>query len=127
MRKYMIGFLVIVILLIIVIQYYKPRAEQPERPESVPASAVWDGGVDGGNWIDCQLIDSLSSVFDCTVYEDFNGEILFKGNMKFEGEKISLTELRKILGVYGGSEIYLKNGKKLIALDEQNQFSDKKR
>lgn len=120
MKKYLIGFFVIIILVIIVMQFYKPKAEQPERPNNVPTTAIWDGGVDGGNWIDCQLVDSLQNIFYCTVYEDFNGEILFKGKMKLEGEKISLSQLKNILGVYSGNEIYLKNSKKLIAIDEQN-------
>lgn len=86
-------------------------AKQPKRRSNIPATAVWDGGVDGGNWIECKSIDSANNIFHCTVYNDFSGDSVYDGTMKLEGPPTSEKELRYLLGTYSGNEIYLKDNR----------------
>jgi hypothetical protein len=87
----------------------------PARPAAVPMTAKWDGGPDGGNWIECVPLKDTTSQFFCTVYEDHNGEILYKGIFSLPGRSTSLPELRELLGAYSGDYIYLRDGRKMVA------------
>jgi hypothetical protein len=44
------------------------RAYPPARPESVPSSAVWAGGLDGGGWVSCS--NDLRAYNVCTIYDE---------------------------------------------------------
>jgi hypothetical protein len=46
----------------------------PERPDGVPESAVWGGGVDGGSWLDCMPTERAHS-FACSVFWDSDGAL----------------------------------------------------
>jgi hypothetical protein len=47
------------------------RGESPARPSSVPHSAVWAGGPDGGAWIDCQFASKEPYVaYSCHLFQD---------------------------------------------------------
>lgn len=50
--------------------------QAPQRPDGVPASAVWGGGVDGGVWHECML---KGEGYQCSLYHDHSGELLAKG------------------------------------------------
>ena len=41
------------------------QSSTPDRPPSVPETAVWYGGAEGGDWIDCKKADAQ---LDCSVY-----------------------------------------------------------
>lgn len=44
----------------------------PERPASVPLTATWQGGLDGGDWIDCRFNGALLT---CDVYAQRVGNL----------------------------------------------------
>jgi len=54
------------------------------RPLSVPASATWSGGEDGGNWFDCARQADAS--YRCAVYADVTGEKISDGLYGFVPE-----------------------------------------
>jgi hypothetical protein len=54
-------------------------AESPDKPKSVPNSAVWKGDFDEGFWIDLINSDTLNDKFRFKVYNDYNGELVFDG------------------------------------------------
>ena len=110
-----IFFLIILIVLFVYFQFSGP-IEKIKKPDNVPNGAVWDGGADGGNWIYCTAVKDSVNIFKCTEYNDYNGEILYEGKFKLEGETTSLLELRNLLGIYSGDYIYLKDGRKMITL-----------
>lgn len=121
MKKLIIVFFLFALVVSIVLYITKKTMQKPEKPKTVPRTAIWDGGIDGGNWIDCKYADSLNNTFYCVVYEDYRGKILYEGIMKLEGEKVRLGELQKTLGIYSGDEIYLKNNKKLISVEKKKK------
>lgn len=55
------------------------RPDPPKRPVSVPPSAVWAGGVDGGAFIDCAVKDAAAFTYACTTYDDGVGEVWKRG------------------------------------------------
>ncbi len=88
----------------------------PIRPSAVPSSAVWGGGPDGGDWIDCRpLNDSTARRFFCTIYEDHSGATVYKGVFRLYGKSASLDSVRRLVGSYTGDEIILRDDRKLIA------------
>jgi hypothetical protein len=44
------------------------RAYPPTRPSSVPAAAVWAGGLDGGGWVTCSSDFVEYNV--CTIWDE---------------------------------------------------------
>ena len=48
--------------------FYRP-CEQPERPAGIPLSAKWNGGCDGGYWID--LVDVRDDKYRFRIYLDY--------------------------------------------------------
>jgi hypothetical protein len=47
------------------------KTSPPPRPASVPKSATWAGGSDGGAWIDCRFEFKEPYVgYHCDVYKD---------------------------------------------------------
>lgn len=51
----------------------------PPKPPSVPASAVWAGGADGGAWIDCTAMSSKRR-YKCSVWNDFGDPWIRSGD-----------------------------------------------
>lgn len=84
----------------------------PGRPASVPASAVWAGGMDGGMWYDCR---AKVKNYECVTYHEENGSVLDRGEyaMSFKREpdvcKQMVTDEKLIFVGSNYGEIYLKN------------------
>lgn len=49
------------------------------RPSTVPATAVWAGGADGGAWITCMPLDRKPYRYRCFTYNDQSGSIWAEG------------------------------------------------
>lgn len=49
----------------------------PPRPTSVPASATWCGGPEGGAWVDCTSLGA--GVVRCSIYADASGYVIDSG------------------------------------------------
>ena len=58
----------------------------PPRPDRVPQSAVWAGGFDFGDFIDCTPSQAGEPNL-CTVYYDTTGYIYMGGRFTLEGQK----------------------------------------
>jgi len=84
----------------------------PKRPSTVPASAVWAGGADGGDWIDCRAGRDSNP---CTVYNDQTGEVELAGEFILEDTRqpVPLGDLQYAGGT-DGERIYLKDGRRLV-------------
>lgn len=66
----------------------------PERPPSVPETAVWAGGVDGGAWIECS-VELEQKANWCTIWSDQTGEVWARTSfvLRDTGKPVSDTEL----------------------------------
>lgn len=53
------------------------KVSAPDKPENVPESAFWQGGLDGGAWYQCSATKRELRYY-CTVYNDFTGEIIIE-------------------------------------------------
>lgn len=86
----------------------------PPRPISVPASASWAGGMDGGNWFDCKI---KSKKYECVIYTDYDesGYLISKGeySISFKSEpsvcKQVVVDEKLIFSGQGYGEILLEN------------------
>lgn len=66
-----------ILLIIVSCTPNKTEITVPDRPNNVPNSAFWQGGVDGGAWYMCKKL-SIKFKYSCKVY-NFNGELETKG------------------------------------------------
>lgn len=101
------------------------QMKPPERPQKVPPEAVWAGGVDGGAWFLCKEVINKPVHYDCTIYNDYTGDIGTQGRFALrgygwdEGKKqaiYSAVEPAKELQFrsYDGEKIYLKGSLVLL-------------
>ena len=63
--KHSTSVLTTLVLILLVQACTEGQLVDPERPASVPQSAVWRGGLDGGNWVNCLEKDGI---LECAVY-----------------------------------------------------------
>jgi hypothetical protein len=90
---------------------------EPERPPSVPMTAVWSGGPDGGNWFDCD--SKRDSEYNrCTVYADVTGVVLESGRYQLRDEKRAAMKNELQYAYYSLGEINLRNNKLLLRVGE---------
>lgn len=89
----------------------------PERPPSVPEAAVWSGGLDGGNWFNCD--SKLDSEYNsCTVYADVTGVVLETGRYQLKNEKRAAMKNELQYSYFSAGEINLNNNKVLVRISE---------
>lgn len=87
---------------------------EQSKPQNVPQSALWVGGIDGGVYIDITKVKTdPSDIFDATVYYHF-GDIDYKGklllnstNKAFDYKDVSSYS------AWDGDTLYLQDGRKL--------------
>jgi hypothetical protein len=92
----------------------------PARPSSVPASATWAGGADGGMWYDCSE-DVATRSNKCSILFDPGGNLLITARYQLQGSQRAAKkdELRGMTlgGQPWGSVIYLDGNKELHAIE----------
>ena len=77
---YFIGIIIGIILFITWL--FKQPYKNWERPVNVPVSAVWQGGCDGGNWM--ELVDIKDDTIRLRIYRDWNGELILDADFVSE-------------------------------------------
>ncbi|MFW5971874.1 MAG: DUF4240 domain-containing protein [Bacillota bacterium] len=136
MNKYIILILSILFLLLIggplkyIIINLIAEPMPLERKNNISDSAIWYGGVDGGDWISCEDYNSNENLFYCEIYNDNTGGLKYKGLFKYTGnDTISLGKIKDKIIAFDGDNIYLDiigdNGKtkKLIGVDKMDDFN----
>jgi hypothetical protein len=105
--------------------YNKPsrQADNKDRPLSVPATAMWLGGADGGVYIlILKQVGAESDVYYGEVYYQ-NGELWYKGKL-FLTPKVSPVLDYKNPDIYSGWDgdtLYLNDGRVLKALETSQE------
>ena len=86
---------------------------EPElRPESVPVSALWVGGADGGVYVDISL-DAEN--YSGTIYTDSTGDVWYSGSFIYSGTaEFDVNAAGSYTG-WDGEMLYLANGEYLKA------------
>jgi len=108
MRKVIKSFLIFVPFVISC--SYDPHA----RPSSVPVSATWAGGADGGAWIDCKYIHGL--MYRCAVFDN-QGELWSEGNYALDRPRAKVISPADY-NFFDGNVIGLKDGAMLVLKKE---------
>lgn len=85
----------------------------PARPPSVPPSAVWAGGEDGGAWIDCQFDPDVEADF-CSVYFDRSGELWARTHFVLSDSGVGVPVEDLSFTGFDGLKIYLGDGRYLV-------------
>ena len=89
----------------------------PAKPESIPDSALWVGGHEGGVFVSISSMEDSDNYFG-TIYFDANGEVWYRGVLKYTGSApFDIHDSSSYAG-WDGDYLFLANGEKLIAVDE---------
>jgi len=66
---------ILILLFILVIEFgFKRTCPPPEKPEGIPTVAIWNGGCDGGYWV--ELVEIKESKYRFRIYLDYKAEVL---------------------------------------------------
>ncbi len=66
--------------------FFNQPCAPPEKPETVPISAVWKGDCDGGVWID--LVGIKERQYRFRIYQDWNGELLMDSDFAMDNSEM---------------------------------------
>jgi hypothetical protein len=55
------------------------EVKPPVKVSGIPEDAVWFGGVDGGQWILCEKIDTTMFRYRCKIYNEKTGRLITFG------------------------------------------------
>lgn len=95
---------------------------EPERPPSVPETATWAGGADGGAWIECSFVPEEEANW-CTAWNDQTGEIAIRTDFVLRDSGKGLPVSGFSYAFFSGHSIELADGRIL----EPRQFRSGKR
>ena len=104
---YFIGIIIGIILFITWL--FKRPCKNWERPVNVPVSAVWQGGCDGGNWM--ELVDIKDDTIRLRIYRDWNGELILDADFVSENCNdllLTKTNWSEYIDYFDGTKIYSK-------------------
>lgn len=90
----------------------------PPKPKSVPESAFWVGGHEGGVFILISKEKDRKTYYG-TVYFDANGEIWYRGKFQYTGNVLFDVGDKSSYTGWDGDILFLANGEKLIAVDKE--------
>lgn len=87
---------------------------QPEkRPDGIPETAVWRGGLDGGVYIVLpKLVQAGGDIYYAEIYNDHSGALFYKGRYRFVypenavGDPVDPTRTDINMG-WDGERLYL--------------------
>ena len=103
---------------IFVVAGCRSTVSAPSRPATVPLSAIWSGGKDGGAWYDCSFTVGESTNL-CAIYSE-RGVLWFRASYEIKGQHRAATkeEFRDpgIDYIPHATEIYLSGSKTLEAV-----------
>jgi hypothetical protein len=93
-----------------------PVAEEPVRPNGVPAEAFWVGGADGGVFIRLEPPVAEPSTYSGAIYAE-NGLVEYEGRFTLEPASSEPFDIQDRQGVAGwdGTRVVLKDGRALVA------------
>jgi hypothetical protein len=88
--------------------------EPPARPASVPANAVWAGGVDGGSFILLEPTKKANQ-YSARIYGDSAGDVMFDGVLQVDQQGTASLDVRnpKTFSFWDGDTLYLTDGRSL--------------
>lgn len=84
--------------------------DPPERPEQVPESAVWAGGLKRGFWFQCEGTDA-QGLYSCTIYNEDTGQAEQSGIFEAPGRSPLDEPLE--FSTFTGYDIVLVDGSRL--------------
>lgn len=105
-------FVFITAILVIIKIEFKSFNDNSERPDKVPKTAVWSGGVDGGYWFDFVNYNKKNKVYSIIIFEEIKGEVVLNGKFIQKGscDKLPLDKkILKMINYFANNEIVLSN------------------
>jgi hypothetical protein len=94
--------------------------DAPARPSGVPATALWAGGVDGGNFI-LMSPGKNDGSYPLKVYHDQTGELEFNGAVRLDKPSTSPINVQdgKTFNGWDGDTLHLRDGRSLSPVSKK--------
>lgn len=92
----------------------------PPRPASVPKSAFWCGGLDGGVFVEIAAHPQKKRLYRGTIYTEA-GDIWYRGDFRMDPQNPGRPPRRgqAWCGGWDGTRLYLSQGGALLAVDAE--------
>jgi hypothetical protein len=94
-------------------------SQEPSRPASIPASAFWLGGADGGVFVSVAMAsENTQRQYQASIYHA-TGDLWYRGRLSLEPLSAPAFDHRKPSSytAWDGDTLHLENGGRLKALD----------
>ena len=119
-KKALLVFLILLVLIAgsVGILLQKKPCGEPAKPEGVPRTAIWNGGCDGGYWLD--LVEAKGAKYRFRLYLDYTAEVVMDADFVLNDSckiplpqkdhilnKVTIVEEDKILIYHENQNCYL--------------------
>lgn len=103
------------------------RAAAPERPQNVPANAIWVGGADGGAFV---VVEKQRGAKPHLYYGEIyyeSGGLWYKGRLALEPATAPFPDPKQanLLSAWDGDALHLGDGRLLRAIEVRERKSGK--
>jgi hypothetical protein len=87
----------------------------PTRPATVPPTAMWIGGPDGGVFVALQVKSSARGAYLARIFADHTGELLYQGKLVLKPPRPALTSIQDptLFVAWDGTALLLADGRHL--------------
>jgi len=90
---------------------FKQPCPPPDKPKGIPTEAIWNGGCDGGYWIN--LVGIKDDKYRIKIYLDYKAEVLMDADFVSDGKCLLPLDssVLKLISVVDIDKITLKTDK----------------
>ena len=80
------GFIALCVAAFYVLEPEISKGSDHPRPSSIPTTAVWSGGIDGGVYVDIKAYDPQTGTLTADIYHDYAGDLAYSGAFSYQGD-----------------------------------------
>lgn len=88
---------IVIVYAILFIDFKTNVGTLPQKPDIVPDTAIWSGGLDGGYWFDFIEYNKNTKEYTFVIYEQTNGTVELNGKFVQKNNCANLPIDSKIL------------------------------
>ena len=105
----------ILLITVFLAAYAKSEFAPPPKPATVPAAALWVGGVDGGVFVHVSPLKE-KGLFAAAIYFQDGSGLWYKGKLKHIGDAPFDPASAASYSAWDGDNLLLRNGDRLEAI-----------
>ncbi len=112
-------FVIILVVVVLLFKNIEVSSVLPPRPQNIPTSALWVGGLDGGVYVLVKNNNDSPGIYDAEIYYS-EGSISYKGKLIIntaDNPQYNYNDINSY-SAWDGDTLYLQDGRLLTILSE---------